>query len=299
MARLDTGRFIITNSKFKNVVYLADPNSCSDLHGDRQKNRPGEMWNIVLLSNGNYTIRNYGYSSYATCEYIAKPDAKPDVGNNIVGGDHQEQWKIVEERGNYLIFPTKNKDVCWHLADVESTPLTLEKYSLTNKEIQWEFSKVEDPPSTPSIPAVRVPPVRVATSDSDSSDSSKASASSLRSYEISLVMRSIAPGSSYTIRVAGSTQYLGVSFWGNKVDLSQYLLSARWLITRCRDNWQIQLNQLLRSCKYLSIYEDGAARVSDDPTELLLTPVGGPNEFRITEVDSDRSWDGLVIESYE
>ena len=115
---LDTGRFMITNAKFKNVAYLADANSCSDLHGDWQQNRPGEMvkyslllynnlntqtdhliqWNVVRLSNGNYTIKNFGHSSYATCEFIAKPD----VGNNIVGGNHQQQWKIVEERGNYV-----------------------------------------------------------------------------------------------------------------------------------------------------------------------------------------------------
>jgi len=140
MAPLDTGRFIITNAKSKNVVYLADANSCSDIHGDWQQNRPGEMWNVVLLSNGNYTIKNYGYSSYATCEFIARPD----VGNNIVGGNHQQQWKIVEDRGKYVICPTKNGHVYWHLVDGESgTPITLEKYSQSNK-IQWEFSKVED-----------------------------------------------------------------------------------------------------------------------------------------------------------
>ena len=159
MAPLDTGRFIITNSKFKNVVNLADANSFSDLHGDWRQNRSGEMvkysllydntqtdyliqWNIVLLSNGNYTIKNEGYSSYATCEVIAKPD----MGNNIVGGDHQQQWKIVQERCNYVcvlsdydhfsilfnqyfgcecrICPTKNEHVYWHLADGESgTPV--------------------------------------------------------------------------------------------------------------------------------------------------------------------------------
>ena len=118
MAPLDTGRFIITNSKSKNVVCLADDNSCSDLHGDWQQNRPGEMvkyslllynnlntqtdhliqWNVVLLSNGNYTIKNYGYSSYATCEFIAKPD----VGHYIVGGDRQQQWKIIERDNSYV-----------------------------------------------------------------------------------------------------------------------------------------------------------------------------------------------------
>jgi len=131
---------MITNAKSKNIVYLADANSCSDLHGDWKQDRPGEMWNVVLLSNGNYTIKNFGHSSFATCEFIAKPD----VGNNIVGGSHQQQWKIVEERGNYVICPTKNGHVYWHLTDGESgTPITLEKYSQT-KKIQWQFSKIED-----------------------------------------------------------------------------------------------------------------------------------------------------------
>ena len=58
------------------------------------------QWNIVLLSNGNYTIMNYGYSSYATCEIIDKPD----VGHCIVGGnsDHQQQWKIIEHGNSYV-----------------------------------------------------------------------------------------------------------------------------------------------------------------------------------------------------
>ena len=116
MAPLGTGRFIITHSKFKNVAYLADANSSSDLHGDWRQNRPGErvkysllynntqtdhliQWNVVLLSNGNYTIKNSGHSSYATCEFIARPD----VGNNIVGGDHEQQWKIVEDHANSYV----------------------------------------------------------------------------------------------------------------------------------------------------------------------------------------------------
>jgi len=143
MAPLGTGRFIITNSKFKNVVYLADANSCSDLRGDWQRDRPGEMWDVVFLKNENYTIKNYDYSSYATSESIVKPD----VGNNIVGGDREQQWKIIEEPENsnlYVICPTKNEHVCWHLPDGESgTPITLEYYSQTSK-VQWEFSKAKD-----------------------------------------------------------------------------------------------------------------------------------------------------------
>ena len=54
--------------------------------------------NVVLLNRGNYTIKNYGYSSY---EYITKAD----VGHNIVGGDHQQQWKIIdlEEHGTSYV----------------------------------------------------------------------------------------------------------------------------------------------------------------------------------------------------
>ena len=106
------------------------------------KDRPGEMVkysllydntqtnhfiqrNIVLVSDGNYSIQNYGYRSY---------DTLLRRGHNIVGGDHQQQWKIIdlEEHGNsyvcvYVcdydhffilicecrICPTKNKCVYW------------------------------------------------------------------------------------------------------------------------------------------------------------------------------------------
>ena len=50
------------------------------------------QWNIVFLSKGNYRFKIHGYSSYATSEHIAKAD----VGHNIVGGDHQQQWKILD-----------------------------------------------------------------------------------------------------------------------------------------------------------------------------------------------------------
>jgi len=144
MAPLDTGRFIITNSKFKNVAFLADPNPCSVICGDYQQDRPGEMWNVVRLSNGNYTIKSYAHATYATCEFIAKPD----VGNNIIGlgGDsYQQQWKFTEARPDlYVICPTKSGHVYWHLANTESrTPITLESYC-ESSNIQWNFIKVED-----------------------------------------------------------------------------------------------------------------------------------------------------------
>jgi hypothetical protein len=142
MAPLDTGRYIITNFKFKNVALLADPNSASDICGDHRQDRIGEMWTVILLSNGNYTIKNYGFGSYATCEYITKPEA----GHNIVGGDHQQQWKITEARWHhsYVICPTRNGHVYWSLADQESgTPITLEPYTMTTK-IQWEFTTVKE-----------------------------------------------------------------------------------------------------------------------------------------------------------
>ena len=105
----------------------------------------------------------------------------------------------------------------------------MERYSQTNN-IQWEFSKAEDAegpsavgggetgrvrgnddaPST-ILPTPVLVPTRVLVPTPDMP--TLASASSLTSE--SLVMRSIAPGSRYTIRVAGTNQYLGVPFWGD------------------------------------------------------------------------------------
>jgi len=110
------------------------------------------------------------------------------------------------------------------------------------------------------------------------------------------VMKLIKPGSRYEIRVAGTNQYLGVPFLRHTVETCRHITSDSWLTTRCGDNWQIQL---WRSDEYLTIPKYGAGRVSDVPTELSLDLVGGPNEIRITEVDSGRCWGGLLFEFYE
>jgi hypothetical protein len=143
MASLDTGRYIITNFQFKNVAFLADANSCSDICADHQQDRTGEMWNVVLLKNGNYTIQNHSFGSYASCESIVKPVA----GQNIVGADHKAQWniRVTETDDNlYVISPITNGHVCWYLVDQGSgTPITVQSYFRSGKT-QWGFTRVKD-----------------------------------------------------------------------------------------------------------------------------------------------------------
>jgi hypothetical protein len=43
MAPLDTGRYIVTNAKHRNVVFLPDANEGSDVVASDQKDDPGEM----------------------------------------------------------------------------------------------------------------------------------------------------------------------------------------------------------------------------------------------------------------
>jgi hypothetical protein len=154
MAPLDTGRYIITNAKHRNVVFLPDANEGSDVVGSDQKDDPGEMvrntisianvsptshpltqWNIDLLSNTNYIIQNYGYGSLANSE--THVEVSPD--DIVVGGNARQQWKIIESfQGTYWsafsailvyisifdvlgerICPTSHTNVCWSLDNDE------------------------------------------------------------------------------------------------------------------------------------------------------------------------------------
>jgi len=289
MAPLDTGRFIITNSKFKNAVFLGDANSCSDIHGEVEDGRPGEKWNVVLLSNGNYTMKNYGHSSYATCQFIARADA----GNSIVGGGEQYQWKIIEVGSNsYVICPTKNGQVYWHLTDEEiGTPITLQPYTQSGK-IQWEFTRIDDGDALGGGPTGRV--LANLKNDTPSTPVQRAPTLPASPSVSEIVERTIKSGKLYTLRIIENNRYLGVPFLKSWVDTYKFpKMADSWLFTKCGDNWQIQVR---RSREFLSIPSDGEGRVSDVPNLLSLIPIGGPNEFRIIQVDNGRSWDGLVIE---
>jgi hypothetical protein len=51
MAPLDTGRYIVTNARHRNVVFLPDGNEGSDIVASDLKDDPGELvWNIVPVT---------------------------------------------------------------------------------------------------------------------------------------------------------------------------------------------------------------------------------------------------------
>jgi hypothetical protein len=53
-------------------------------------------WNIDLLSDASYIIKNHGYTSSANSTVHAK--ASP--GDKVVGGTLREQWQIIETQFN-------------------------------------------------------------------------------------------------------------------------------------------------------------------------------------------------------
>jgi hypothetical protein len=118
MAPLDTGKYVITNSKHRNVAFLPDATESSDIVASDQKDDLGEMvrnilsipnvsssspytvkWDVDLLSNTNYRIQNYGYNSLTNSE----THVKASLGDNVVGGNTRQQWKIIETKfpGHY------------------------------------------------------------------------------------------------------------------------------------------------------------------------------------------------------
>jgi len=57
------------------------------------------QWDIELLNNGMYMIKNYKHKSSINHE------PSPDAGEHVFGGDALQQWKIKEMRtkgGRYL-----------------------------------------------------------------------------------------------------------------------------------------------------------------------------------------------------
>jgi hypothetical protein len=115
MPSLDTGRYTIINAGVKNVATLNDVNSESCISGGIRQDRDSEkvliyvksydvlrlsyrQWNIVLLSNGKYTIKSYATGLYANHE------PNPKKGENVFGSTRAQNWKIKEMRtpGHYV-----------------------------------------------------------------------------------------------------------------------------------------------------------------------------------------------------
>jgi len=136
MAPLDTGRYIITNAKFLNLACLPDANDESDIVARTEENYSGEKWNITLLNNRKYHIKNHGFSNSAGC------DNRAEKGDSVRGRGRNQQWIIKESRirGQYTIAPT-DADVFWGLVDGEmDTPITLAS-APTDPKNQWTFAK--------------------------------------------------------------------------------------------------------------------------------------------------------------
>ncbi|KAG8730657.1 hypothetical protein FRC10_002448 [Ceratobasidium sp. 414] len=141
MSAVDTGRYKIVNVKWGNLAFLPDPNTDSDIVGNIDNNSIGEQappsqWNVTRLSNGKYTLRSHGYSSYATVA------SRPSAGESAVGGTREKQWVIKEARvrGQFTVAPS-DSDVFWGLADGESmTPITM-AITPNDPKNQWKFVK--------------------------------------------------------------------------------------------------------------------------------------------------------------
>ncbi|KAJ7222608.1 hypothetical protein GGX14DRAFT_664430 [Mycena pura] len=133
----ETGRYTITNVKFRNLVVLPDANDDSDLVARNEENVDAERWNITLLNNKRYTIKSHGFANFAGCDTRAGP------GDGLRGRQRNQQWIIKETRikGQFNISPT-DADVFWGLADGEyDTPVTLASAPNDPKN-QWIFTKV-------------------------------------------------------------------------------------------------------------------------------------------------------------
>ncbi|KAJ7088265.1 hypothetical protein C8R44DRAFT_819362 [Mycena epipterygia] len=125
----DTGRYTITNVQHRNFAVLHDANDRSDIVAGAEANGDGEKWNITLLNNKKYTIKNHGFSKSAAC------DTRPASGDNVSGRSRNQQWIIKETRtkGQFTISPT-DAELYWGLADCEiDTPITLRKTPTDNK----------------------------------------------------------------------------------------------------------------------------------------------------------------------
>ncbi|KIM88143.1 hypothetical protein PILCRDRAFT_85437 [Piloderma croceum F 1598] len=136
MPALDTGRYIITNVKYGNLAVLPDANDESDIIAGVEENNPGEKWNVTLLNNRKFTIKNHGFDHFAGCE------TRPEKGDTVFGRERNKQWVIRETRikGRYTISPTDG-DVFWGLPDGESeTPITLASTPNDSKN-QWTFTE--------------------------------------------------------------------------------------------------------------------------------------------------------------
>ncbi|KAI0928907.1 hypothetical protein AcV5_006329 [Taiwanofungus camphoratus] len=117
-SELAGGRYVITNVRFRNIAFLADPNDGTPVTADVEQNRNGEKWNVTKLGNGKYQINNVSHASYANA------GNRPASGATVQGRAQVEQWVIQETRvrGQYTI---SNSDTVlyWGLPDGQVSTL--------------------------------------------------------------------------------------------------------------------------------------------------------------------------------
>jgi len=135
---IDTGRYNIVNYGSGNLAVLHDPNE-SDLVAGLNEGKSGEKWDIMLLSNRKFTIRNYGHELFAHCGHRAT------TGGGVNSKGVLQQFVIKESRfrNKYTIAPSDNPDVFWGVPDDEiGTPLELGS-TPTHKRYLWSFEPAD------------------------------------------------------------------------------------------------------------------------------------------------------------
>ncbi|KAK7032439.1 hypothetical protein VNI00_012997 [Paramarasmius palmivorus] len=95
---IPTGRYLLTNVEFATVATLKEATPGQALVSKDSQN-PGQdennLWNVVILTNGNATIQNYHQTSYATTA-----SSNPVVGDHVEGRPNQQQWDIIPVQGS-------------------------------------------------------------------------------------------------------------------------------------------------------------------------------------------------------
>lgn len=133
---ITTGLYIIKNIKQTNIAALADPNDGSPLAANARSYGDDEKWNVSLLGNGKYTIKNLQQASFANAGNRAS------AGATVEGRAQQQQWEIQETRvkGQYTIATTDSR-IYWGLADDQpGTPIELSA-SATDTRNWWSFER--------------------------------------------------------------------------------------------------------------------------------------------------------------
>jgi len=134
---IDTARYHIINAKSGHLAILPDGNEASDLVSGLNENLSSEKWNVTLLNNTKYSIKNHEFGYYPHC------GTRASKGDVIQGKPNMQQLVIKDTRykGQYTISPSDRTELFWGLEDEElGTPITL-RDSSTDQRNHWKFVK--------------------------------------------------------------------------------------------------------------------------------------------------------------